>query len=280
MQGTDRPRPPTSSHLSDQSLSPLTQESHSRKTHFRSFHSKDTVLPSEKTQPSGVLPRRATSNHDSHLQPHRFTPCPLKRATTSHHAFARRPSALSTRESSMSRASSLAPSPLDDIPEALWDRTLLRTTSAIESRPVDFSIEEITDTRMSLDDQAMLGLLQRCKRRPNHQQPSVMQRAFCGIWGGTSDRFKSMKKRVRDFPRGIFTRTQSAPCTLPMMHEPLDVSFENEQDTHCARGTTEDLPILSPSVGANPLVMYEEDNRSQRQDKIMGPPPTPTRARD
>ena len=220
-----RSRPPGPSPLSLRPLSPLPLASELQDAHGQ-VASSEGNLPAS----SVALSRRATSTHIPNF--HRPIPVPLKRATTSYHTFSRRSSALSTRESSMSRASSLAPSPLDDIPEALWDRTLLRTTSAIETRHVDLSIEEIIDTRMSLDDQAMLGLLQRSNNRARHHgQASAMQRAFCGIWGGTSDRLRSMKKKVRSFPRGIFVRTQSAPAALPLECDSYDTCSEDGRDS-------------------------------------------------
>lgn len=219
-----RSRPPGPSPLSLRPLSPFPSTSELQHAHGHGATSAGNLSAS-----TVALSRRATSTHIPNF--HRPTPVPLKRATTSYHTFSRRSSALSTRDSSMSRASSLAPSPLDDIPEALWDRTLLRTTSAIETRHVDFSIEEITDTRMSLDDQAMLGLLQRSNNRARHHgQASAMQRAFCGIWGGTSDRLRSMKKKVRSFPRGIFARAQSAPAALPLERDSYTTCSEDGQD--------------------------------------------------
>ncbi|OAL39883.1 hypothetical protein AYO20_00795 [Fonsecaea nubica] len=122
--------------------------------------------------------------------------------------------ALSARASVTSRTSSIPITPLDDIPESLWPR-VIRTTTAAEISNPELSIDEITSTKLSLDDQAILTNVPRESSRKETQSRRLVKKvAFGGIWGENNDRLKKMTKRLKKIPNGLFTQPSLPPLEL------------------------------------------------------------------
>lgn len=121
---------------------------------------------------------------------------------------------LSAKGSTVSRTSSLPSTPLDDIPEKLWPRVLRSATTPETSNP-DLSIEEITSTRLSLDDQAILTSLPRSvDQKRGGPQSAVTRTRIASIWGDNGGRLKKMTKRLKRLPNGIFTRKDRTTLDL------------------------------------------------------------------
>lgn len=133
---------------------------------------------------------------------------PLRTMETSGGSETVRRPALSARASVASRTSSLPASPLDDIPKKLWPR-VLRTTTAPETSNPELSIDEITSTRLSLDDEAFLTNLPRdSDRKETQSRRLIMRTVFSGVWGEPNGRLKKMTKRLKRIPSGLFTRRE------------------------------------------------------------------------
>ncbi|KIW81487.1 hypothetical protein Z517_04512 [Fonsecaea pedrosoi CBS 271.37] len=123
---------------------------------------------------------------------------------------------LSARASVTSRTSSIPVTPLDDIPEKLWPR-VIRTTTAAEISNPELSIDEITSTKLSLDDQAILTNVPRESSRKETQSRKLVKKvAFGGIWGENNDRLKKMTKRLKKIPNGLFARKEREPSLPPL----------------------------------------------------------------
>lgn len=139
-----------------------------------------------------------------------------------------RPS-LRTRCSTTSGASSVPSTPLDEIPKPLWPRTVIRTASTPEASHPDLSIDEITSTKLSLDDEAFLTSLPydvHCKHGKTWN--FGVKKGIADIWEGNSGRLKKMTKSLRQLPNGFFARkdrastsaAQSVCLTRPFTSEP------------------------------------------------------------
>ncbi|OAP56159.1 hypothetical protein AYL99_09338 [Fonsecaea erecta] len=157
--------------------------------------------------------------------------------------------ALSARASITSRTSSIPSTPLDEIPEKLWPR-VLRTTTATETSNPELSIEEITSTRLSLDDQAILTSLPgEGSRKEARSRKFVMRMAFGGILGENNDRFKKMTQRLKKIPNGFFTRKE---------RESLETSSDSSSHSqHVSRPSlpqldlTADICVQDPCASSN-----------------------------
>lgn len=115
---------------------------------------------------------------------------------------------LVTTPSAASRASTLVTSPLDEVPERLWDR-VLRTSSATEITNPYLSIDDITSTRLSLDEHAILSSpLNSPSRFGASSRVSSMQKAV-------GDGFKSLRRKIKRFPGSIFPNASRGPPALP-----------------------------------------------------------------
>ncbi|OQV06336.1 hypothetical protein CLAIMM_10916 [Cladophialophora immunda] len=173
---------------------------------------------------------------------------------------------LSARASITSRTSSIPTTPLDDIPEKLWPR-VLRATTATETTNPDLSIDEITSTRLSLDDQAILTNIPReGSRREAQSRKLIMKVAIGGIWGENNDRLKKMTKRLKKIPNGLFTRKErgsletlapptshSQPVPEPSL-PPLELTTELcVQNT----STSSNVEACDESRSNPPLMDYE-----------------------
>ncbi|KIW70492.1 hypothetical protein PV04_02756 [Phialophora macrospora] len=113
---------------------------------------------------------------------------------------------LSATASIASRTSSLPATPLDEIPENLWPR-VLRTATTPEASTPELSIDEITSTRLSLDDQAILTTLPKNGDRKEGQTYRAVSRStFGSMWEENNSRFKKMTKKLKNIPSGLFTR--------------------------------------------------------------------------
>ena len=173
-------------------------------------------------------PARTKTLPKPYTQPHARTP--LGRTSTNRTSPAIHPAASSTRESSASRASSLASSPLDDVPERLWDR-VLRSSSATETNHPCLSLDDITSTRLSLDEQMILSSLSKSSSdRKGDLYGSDPHK-------GTENRFKSLRKKLKHFPSGIFSRTKSP--TIPDGGRCSYPSPLKKHETTTSRPTTE-----------------------------------------
>ncbi|KAJ9638115.1 hypothetical protein H2204_004426 [Knufia peltigerae] len=138
-----------------------------------------------------------------------------------------RPS-LRARDSVTSRASSVPSTPLDDIPRPLWDRTFIRTAITPEATNPDLSIEEITSTKLSLDDEEFLTSLPNSE---NNKQAKL--RRSCGrkgimdLFEDNSGRWKKMRRTLRKIPNDLFAR-KSRPSTPATGQISLDRPTTNE----------------------------------------------------
>ncbi|KIW89963.1 uncharacterized protein Z519_09393 [Cladophialophora bantiana CBS 173.52] len=171
---------------------------------------------------------------------------------------------LSTRTSINSRASSIPTTPLDGIPGELWPR-ILRTSAAAETSNPELSVDEITSTRLSLDDQAILANTPReGSRKEALSRKLVIRMAFGGMWGENSDRLKRMTKRLKNIPNGLFTRKRSletlpTPTTLSQpLPEPTLPQLELTTEL-CVQttGTSSNTEDFDESKSNTPVMDYE-----------------------
>jgi len=110
--------------------------------------------------------------------------------------------------SAASRASTLVTSPLDEVPERLWDR-VLRTSSATETTNPYLSIDDITSTRLSLDEHAILSSpLNSPNRFGASRRVSSMQKAV-------GNGLKSLGRKIKRLPGSIFPNASKGPPSLP-----------------------------------------------------------------
>ncbi|KIW18911.1 hypothetical protein PV08_03200 [Exophiala spinifera] len=123
-----------------------------------------------------------------------------------------RPS-LRARNSVTSRASSVPSTPLDDIPRPLWERTFIRTATTPEATSPELSIEEITSTKLSLDDEEFLTSLPDSE---NYKQAklgiSCARKCTVDIGEDRPGRWKKMRRTLRKIPNDLFA-WKSRPST-------------------------------------------------------------------
>ncbi|KAK7888486.1 hypothetical protein LTR67_008832 [Exophiala xenobiotica] len=140
----------------------------------------------------------------------------------------RRPS-LRIRRSTTSGASSVPSTPLDEIPKPLWPRTVIRTSSTPEASNPELSIDEITSTKLSLDDEAFLTSLPDDEHYKHGKTWNFgVKKGIADIWEDNSGRLKKMTKTLRQLPNGFFARkdrastsaAQSVCLTRPFTSEP------------------------------------------------------------
>jgi hypothetical protein len=133
---------------------------------------------------------------------------PLPRASSDRNSPLLGPGTLVTTPSAASRASTLVSSPLDNVPERLWNR-VLRTSSATTTVP-HLSIDDITSTRLSLDEHAILySSPNSTSRNGTSRRANSVQKAF-------GDGFKSLRKKIKRFPGSIFLNaSRGPPASLP-----------------------------------------------------------------
>ncbi|KAK5207409.1 hypothetical protein LTR41_006978 [Exophiala xenobiotica] len=140
----------------------------------------------------------------------------------------RRPS-LRIRRSTTSGASSVPSTPLDEIPKPLWPRTVIRTSSTPEASNPELSIDEITSTKLSLDDEAFLTSLPYDEHYKHGKTWNFgVKKGIADIWEDNSGRLKKMTKTLRQLPNGFFARkdrastsaAQSVCLTRPFTSEP------------------------------------------------------------
>ncbi|KEF56821.1 uncharacterized protein A1O9_07011 [Exophiala aquamarina CBS 119918] len=130
----------------------------------------------------------------------------LPRARSQQDSPLLRPGLVATT-SAASRSSTLLTSPLDEVPERLWNR-VLRTSSATEITNPYLSIDDITSTRLSLDEHAILSSpLDSPSRFGTSRRVNSMQKAF-------GDGFKSLRRKIKGFPSSIFPNASSGPPAL------------------------------------------------------------------
>ncbi|KAI1609213.1 hypothetical protein EDD37DRAFT_142962 [Exophiala viscosa] len=121
----------------------------------------------------------------------------------------RRP-ALSATESTLSGSSTLPSTPLDDIPETLWPQCVIRTSSTPETSDpdlsTDLSMEEITSTRLSVDEQEILTTLpEDVPKKGWTSGKRITRRGITDIWEDQGDRLKQLTQRLKDLPNGFLT---------------------------------------------------------------------------
>lgn len=138
---------------------------------------------------------REQEHHDpvkSKASPFRSAP-PLPRVNSGPDPPVLRPSILIPPPSTTSRASTLMSSPLDEVPERLWDR-VLPTSSTPETTNPNLSLEEITSTRLSSDEHPFLySSYQSSSLHGAPHRTMGLQKAF----GNGIKSFKKKFKRVR-----------------------------------------------------------------------------------
>jgi hypothetical protein len=131
---------------------------------------------------------------------------PLRTIDTNRMSPAKARPVLSATASITSRTSSLPATPLDEIPETLWPR-VLRTATTPEASTPELSIDEITSTRLSLDDQAILTTLPKNgDRKEGQARRAVSRTTFGSMWGENNSRLKKMTKKLKNIPSGLFSR--------------------------------------------------------------------------
>ncbi|KIV81618.1 hypothetical protein PV11_03789 [Exophiala sideris] len=121
----------------------------------------------------------------------------------------RRPD-LSARESTLSGPSTLPVTPLDDIPETLWPHCVIRTSSTPETHDPDItpdlSIEEITSTRLSVDEQEIVTRLpEDVPKKGWASGKFTTKKGIMDIWEDQGDRLKQFTQRLKDLPSGFLT---------------------------------------------------------------------------
>ena len=214
-----------------------------------------------------------TSEHMSsgsslrNLNPNRTSPVrrrassPLKNVDTNKSSPVRcRPILRSATNSVGSRASSVPTNVLDDIPEEKWSR-VMPTASTPETSTPELSIDEITSTKLSLDEQAILGHPPKehnCKETMSH---GGRRTAFGHMWEDNSGRLKKMTKKLKKLPSGFFTRkehrlhetftsttAQPIPAQEPSLPQ-LDLT------TELCIPSTSTPPDSAPSANNKPLML-------------------------
>lgn len=126
---------------------------------------------------------------------------PLPRISSDPNPPVLRSTASIATPSAPSRASTLPSSPLDEVPERLWDRVLLTSSArAPETTNPNLSLEEIISTRLSLDEHRFLP--------SNHHRPCpprTPRQATMGVQKAFKNGVKSLKKKVQRVRRSIFS---------------------------------------------------------------------------
>lgn len=132
----------------------------------------------------------------SNASPFRSAP-PLPRVGSDPDPPALRPRTLIPTPSTTSRASTLMSSPLDEVPERLWDR-ILPTSSTPETTNPNLSLEEITSTRLSSDEHPFLY--------PSYQSSSLhgTSHGTMGLQKAFENGIKSFKKKIKRVRGSIF----------------------------------------------------------------------------
>lgn len=129
---------------------------------------------------------------------------PLPKASSDQTSPILRPGTLAPTPSAASRPSTLVSSPLDNVPQRLWDR-VLRTSSATETTHPYLSLDEITSTRLSLDEHAILSSSPNISsRQGTSRRASSVQKVF-------GDGFKSLRKKIKRFPGSVFLNASRDP---------------------------------------------------------------------
>ncbi|KAL2435101.1 hypothetical protein ABEF95_013191 [Exophiala dermatitidis] len=171
--------------------------------------------------------------------------------------------ALRVRGSAASRNSSLPTSPLDDIPEQLWPR-VLRTTGTPETSHPDLSLDELTSTRLSVDDENILTSLPREDNRSSRDVGSPAERkGFSGLWRDNSDRLKKMSRRLRRLPADLFPRgdRRLVDVTSEAPNLQSDTSEPKLPSSGSVTGSTGRTPLPPSHEGlAHTLLMDYECN--------------------
>lgn len=142
---------------------------------------------------------------------HTIAASPLSKEIPQLSPESHRPS-LCARDSVTSRASSVPSTPFDEIPRPLWERTFIRTATTPEAATPDLSIEEITSTRLSLDDEEFFTSLPNGENKQAKLGRFYSGKAFMEIWEDRSGRWKKMRRTLRKIPNGLFAR-KSRPST-------------------------------------------------------------------
>ena len=124
-----------------------------------------------------------------------------------------RPVLRSATNSVASRASSVHTNGLDDIPEERWARIAsIRTANTPEISNPDLSIEEITSTKLSLDDQAILADLPNETSRKEAQFRQFFAKTTIDNKSQENEnRFKKMTRKIKKIPSGLFNRRDRHP---------------------------------------------------------------------
>ncbi|KAK5047722.1 hypothetical protein LTR84_006387 [Exophiala bonariae] len=122
--------------------------------------------------------------------------------------------ALTATPPALSRASTLPSSPLDEVPERLWDRVLRTSGSrATETNNPNLSLEEIISTRLSLDEHRFLS-----PKIYSSSPPHIPHTATMGVQKVFKNGVKSLKKKVRRIRRSIFSKnsrvSRASPATV------------------------------------------------------------------
>jgi hypothetical protein len=111
----------------------------------------------------------------------------------------------------------------------LWPRTVIRTSSTPEASNPELSIDEITSTKLSLDDEAFLTSLPYDEHYKHGKTWNFgVKKGIADIWEDNSGRLKKMTKTLRQLPNGFFARkdrastsaAQSVCLTRPFTSEP------------------------------------------------------------
>jgi hypothetical protein len=137
------------------------------------------------------------------------SPSPLRNLDTNRVSPVKnRPVLRSSANSIASRSSSIPPNALDEIPEEKWARMAsIRTANTPEISNPDLSIDEITSTKLSLDDQAILADLPQELERKETQARRFLARTLLGDKSKENNgRFKRMTSRIKKIPSGLFNR--------------------------------------------------------------------------
>lgn len=126
-------------------------------------------------------------------------------------------------------------------------------SSTPETTGPELSIDEITSTRLSLDDQDILtNLPEESDLKETHSRKLVLKTALSSVWGEHSDKLKRMTKRLKKLPNGIFARRDPLERELTTMMNPAPL---REPTLPCIDFATD---LFVPTTGRMPSIEETE----------------------
>lgn len=166
------------------------------------------------------------NSHDSHyFVPPPRTPYPdtssnentLAHSSSSSRSQSQRRDSLPSTQSESTSSQSLPPSPLDNIPSRLHARFPRFSMTTEPSQP-DLSIEDVTSTRFSIDEQGIIAIpYDHNLRHQKTKQPGRFHRTIKKAISHQTMFLKKARVEVRRMPSnwGLGSRSRDKICHLP-----------------------------------------------------------------